>query len=149
MLQNRLKIVTWNANGVTNKKLELEMFLNLEKIDVCLITETHLTNQSLLKIKGYNVYNTPHPSNLSRGGSAIIIKDGIIHHEMSQYQSDEIQFTIVQIKSMKQKINIGALYCPPNYKINKDLFKDIFKIVGERFIIGGDYNAKMLCGVLD
>lgn len=62
MNQKDLRIAIWNANGVLNKRQELEIFLSTQHIDVCLISETHLTNQSYLKIKGYTVYHTTHPA---------------------------------------------------------------------------------------
>ena len=39
-----LCIVHWNAEGVRQKKLELQQFLKAQKIDVCCIQETHLNN---------------------------------------------------------------------------------------------------------
>ena len=35
---NSLRIATWNANGLTQHLAELELFLNTEKIDICLIS---------------------------------------------------------------------------------------------------------------
>ena len=72
MTQN-LRIVTWNANGLTDRKLELEIFLATEKIDVALISESRFTSKSHLTIKNYNVYTTNHPSGNSHGGTAVII----------------------------------------------------------------------------
>jgi exonuclease III len=72
-----IRIATWNANGITRNQAELQVFLELQKIDICLISETHLTRQSYLSFRGYNFYHTIHPSNTARGGSAIIIKSNI------------------------------------------------------------------------
>lgn len=142
MDQTDLKIVTWNANGILNKKQELETFLNMQLIDVCLIAETHMTNQSFLKIRGYKIYHTNHPDNQAKGGSAVIIKESINHYEECQLQRAEVQLTVVGIKSTKQNLNIGAIYCPPRHNLKKTDYKSILQQLGERFIVGGDLNAK-------
>ena len=46
-----LRILLWNANGVRSRIDELELVLNNEKIDICLLAETHLTNESNIKFK--------------------------------------------------------------------------------------------------
>lgn len=39
-------------------------------------------------------------------------------------------------------IAVSAVYCPPNYPPNKEAFTNLFKSLGNRFLAGGDYNAK-------
>lgn len=78
-MANNLRIMEWNANGLLNHLQEPQVILNTEKIDVCLISETHLTKHSYVKTKGYVVYHTLHPDNSTRGDSAIIIKENIKH----------------------------------------------------------------------
>ena len=36
---------------------------------------------------------------------------------------------------------LTALYNPPRHNIKEDLYKSLFNQIGERFIIGGDFNA--------
>ena len=76
-----LRILLWNANGVRSRIDELELVLNNEKIDICLLAETHLTNESNIKFKNYDFYHTIHPSNCARGGSAIAVRTSIRHDE--------------------------------------------------------------------
>ena len=54
MMQN-LKIALWNANGVSQHRLELQIFLNTEDIDIMLISETHFTHRSYFIIPKYNI----------------------------------------------------------------------------------------------
>lgn len=63
------------------KKHELEAFLWNEKIYICLISETHFTRQSYIKICGYTNYHSTYPSNTARGETFVIIKDSIQHTE--------------------------------------------------------------------
>jgi exonuclease III len=71
-----LHILEWNANGLLQHKEHLLVTLIEQKIDVCLILET-FTRESYLKLRGFEVYHTVHPSNCARGGSAIIVKTGL------------------------------------------------------------------------
>lgn len=144
MSRSKLKIVTWNANGILAKLQTLEVLLNSQDIDICLLTETHLTKQSHLALKNYNVYNAFCPSTTARGGSSLIIKNSIDHFELGKIERIDIQMSFVQINSLKQKINIGAIYCSPNSSIKKEIFKSLLLELGERFILGGDFNAKHL-----
>jgi hypothetical protein len=41
-----LQLAVWNANGLTQHKEELEMFLSIYDIDIMLISETHFTEKT-------------------------------------------------------------------------------------------------------
>lgn len=142
MSQKDLRIAAWNANGVLNKKHDLEVFLNTQHIDICLVSETHMTNQSYLKIRGYKTYHTIHPDNQAKGGSAVIIKENINHYEERHLQRNDIQLTAVGVIATKQKLKVGAVYCPPRHNLKKEDYLTLLTHLGERFIIGGDYNSK-------
>jgi hypothetical protein len=60
--------------GSYNTKQSLIVALIDQNIDVCLISETHFTRESYIKLRGFEVYHTIHPSNCASGGSAVIIK---------------------------------------------------------------------------
>lgn len=138
-----LKILTWNANGLNERALELENYIQDNKIDIALISETHFTHKNYIKIKGYNAYWTIHPSGRARGGSAIIIKDYIKHHQNSNIQEDYIQATVIEIQINKARsISIAAAYCPPKHKPSVQQLQGIIGKLGPRFIMGGDYNIK-------
>lgn len=135
-----LRIVVWNANGIQQKHTELQAFLNIQKIDIGLISETHLTNQTYINFKGYNFYHTPHPSNNARGGSAIIVKNNITHYEEASIAQEENQVTAITINTGRQKITIAAIYCPPRHNQKKENYLRVLSSLGDKFIIGGDFN---------
>ena len=138
-----IRIATWNANGLRNHINEVETFLTLQNIDVFLISETHLTSQNYVKIKGYNVYHTIHPSNQARGGSAIIIKNSIKHFEDLPYSTESIQATIIQVDSFKfRRFALASTYSPPKHNIKLGEYSNFLESLGHTFILGGDLNAK-------
>jgi hypothetical protein len=58
-----------------------------------LISETHFTEKSYLKLPNYTVYRTNHPA-----GTAIIIKNSIKHHQLNNYSQDFLQGTSVSVE---------------------------------------------------
>lgn len=139
---NYLKICHWNANGISQHKLELQHFLAKHEIDLMLVSETHLTDKHNFRINGYEVYDTKHPLGRSRGGTAIIIKNRICHYVLNEYSTEEIQATSVCVDLDKESLVIASIYCPPNNYISADIYKTFFAALGQRFIVAGDFNAK-------
>lgn len=137
-----LRILTWNANGLLNHQRELEIFLQTQRIDVALISETHFTTQSFFRIPNYKTYITLRPDGKACGGTAVLVKMNIPHHETEHYQSMSIQATSIKINSVPLCMVLSAVYCPPGHSIQPVEFTNLFKTLGSHFIAGGDWNAK-------
>jgi hypothetical protein len=73
-MASNLRIITLNTKGLLQHIENLIVTLVDQKTDVCLISETHVTTESYIKLQGFDAYHTMHPSNCIRGGSAVIIK---------------------------------------------------------------------------
>ena len=84
------RIALWNANCLSQRKLELDLLLKHQLIDIMLISETHFTDKNYLNINGYKFYHTQHPSGKAHGGTGIIIKSNIKHYELPPFQKDPI-----------------------------------------------------------
>lgn len=141
-MDTNLKIALWNARGLVNHGPEIATFIRLHDTDVMLISEAHYTERSYFRIQGYTIYNTKHPSGGGHAGSAIIIKNNIKHYEAPEYRTIHIQATTVCVKDKYGSLLISAIYCPPGPKIKEDDFTQFFATLGNRFLAGGDYNAK-------
>lgn len=142
MIGCNLRVITWNANGLTERRQELETFLHTEMIDIALISETRFTAKSYVAFKNYTIHNTNHPSGNSHGGSAVIIKSTIKHYLMEEYRTEKIQATTITIVDNKGDTMISAVYCPPRHNISDTDFETFFTTMGTRFISGGDWNSK-------
>ncbi|XP_017794534.1 PREDICTED: RNA-directed DNA polymerase from mobile element jockey-like [Habropoda laboriosa] len=141
----KLKIAIWNANGLHQRLPELKTFLSINKIDIMLVAETHLTDKNNMKIPLYNihpVYTTNHPTGKARGGTAVIIKNYIKHFLQNTIAHMNIQATSVTINTTHHKLTLAAVYCPPKQKISLHQFTNFFQSLRNKFIAGGDYNAK-------
>ena len=142
-MSSTLRILIWNANGLAHHVPELEIFLNLEKIDICLISESHLTETSFIKIRDYECYHAIHPGGKARGGSTVIVKKNIKHYEEPGIQEESMQVKTIKVETNNNKeYSISSIYCPPRFNLNKDEYNTLFKSLGSNFIIGGDFNAK-------
>jgi len=75
-----LKILLWNANGLSKHKNELQTVLNDLKIDIALITETHFTEKIKFSIFNYTLYKTNHPDGTAHAGSCILVSNSIQHN---------------------------------------------------------------------
>lgn len=104
-----LKLGIWNANGLAQHAQELKIFLKNKNIDIMLISESHFTNCSHLQIHNYKVYNTRHPDGTAHGGTAIIIKSKIKHHEGIKFDKDYLQATSIVVEDWVGPINHGCV----------------------------------------
>jgi len=82
------QIVIWNANGLARNKPEVEVYLKTNQVDVMLVSETHFTTRSHLKIPGYEVVNALHQADRIRGGATVIVRSGLLYEEMEPVQLD-------------------------------------------------------------
>lgn len=141
-VQHNFKIAIWNANGLLKHTQELISFLTNHNIDIMLISESHFTNRHYFRIPKYKIYDTKHPDGKAHGGTAVIIRDNILHHEREKFSKDFLQATSVIIEDELSPLTISAIYCPPKHNNKKEDYEEFFQTLGNKFIVGGDYNAK-------
>lgn len=139
---NTLLILAWNCNGLSSKILELELLLNQQNIDIVLLSETHTTSESFCKINNYSFYHTPHPNNNARGGSGIYVKDNINHYLDFKMHTMEYQVTCITVQTRTYPLKIASIYCPASHTVTEESYSEILCTLGNRFILGGDFNAK-------
>ena len=138
-----LRIATWNANGVSQRKLELAQFLHEKHIDVMLLSETHLTSKYNFQIRDYHFYGTNHPDGKAHGGTAILIRNRMKHHFYKEFAENHLQATSINIQlDDNTLLTLAAVYCPPRFTVLEAQFLDFFQALGPHFIAAGDYNAK-------
>jgi hypothetical protein len=142
IMAHSLKVALWNANGLSQHNAQVQAHINNLKTDILLISKTHFTDRSHIKVPGYKVYCTNHPSRNAHAGMAVIIRNQIKHYELPPYKEEYIQATSIIIEDWIGPLTITAAYKPPRHNVSKEMFKHFFQTPGHRFIAGGDYNAK-------
>lgn len=141
-MQVNLRIAVWNANGITSKINEIDYYMRDKFIDIFLISETHLTARSYVKIKGYDFICTNHPDGKAHAGAGLFIKSTLQYEIAKDFQENYIQSVGVKVICNNIPINIYSIYSPPRHSIKLEEYENFFKNLGVRFIVGGDYNAK-------
>jgi exonuclease III len=141
-MEKSLRIVLWNANGLSNYNLELKNVLLTHKIDIVLISETQFTTKTVFKIPNYKVYHIPHPDGTVHGGAAITIRSAINYHKLLHHQSDKIQAANIQVDANTRPFTISAIYCPPRNVISAEKYIAFFQSLGPNFLTGGDWDVK-------
>jgi len=96
----------------------------------------------VVKIPNYSICHCNHPDGTAHGGAAIIIRKTLQNYEVPAYQTNKIQAAIIQIKARPWSFNISAMYSPPRHRIEVDDYDNFLQHLGNKFIVGGDWNAK-------
>ena len=128
-------LMHWNAEGVMNKKTELEHILHEKNITVCCIQETHLQCEKTFKVRGYQCFRSDR-SDRRKGGVLTLVRNNIhacetdVHMEGAEYQ-------VVRAKLNETELQILNFYCPND----RPLSLETIKVPNSTFIAVGDYNS--------
>jgi exonuclease III len=104
-----MRIALWNANGLASHRLELQTFLDMHKIDITLISETHFTSRTVFRLPRYTVVHTIHPDGTAHGGAAVLIRTSLRHHEHLRLQTNELQAIAVHLDALPWPLTVCSL----------------------------------------
>ena len=157
--KHSLSICHWNLNGISAQnyvKLSmLEAYNAIHDYDIICVSETYLNfpqsgNDPALKLKGYELIRSDHPSNTKRGGVFLYYKEHLplkCRNDISNLN----ECIVVELKSKKHKCFISCLYRSPSQSDHEfNIFVDelentLSKISNESplcSVVLGDFNAK-------
>lgn len=139
MAYKPLTICHWNASGLKNRVGTLINFIQTHRVDILLISETHLTATDRIRIQNFTIYRKDR-INAARasGGVAIVIKQGIPHMRIPEINNTTLE--VIGIK-LRDNTHIFSVYNKPaNHFSERDLaavFDNRVKV-----LVAGDLNAK-------
>ena len=141
---SNVKIISWNANGITSHLDELLYYLKNEPMhpDFICIQETRIYQDGLPEVPGFNFVHT-FRSNRKGGGSAIYVKEKIDYTKINKISFDDIE---IEVSGVNFKINSNdyitllSVYVAPNQKLTPLHLNKL--IIDKNLIIVGDFNAK-------
>jgi hypothetical protein len=137
----QLRLVFWNANGLQNKRHDLELFARHHALDVILVNETHLRAGYRANIPGY-VLHRDDRTDRKGGGTAIYIKSGLRHYKEPTPVLLHAEVTSVVIELTDgEKIRAVSIYNPPNRLLLSTDLNLIFRSTIPT-IVAGDFNSK-------
>jgi exonuclease III len=141
-----LKVIAFNANGISRQRHEFSKQLQEQKIDVALLSETHLKPRERFCIPNYHVYRTDrYPGR--KGGTAVAIRKGVPHTEVDLAPLVSIEATVVYIPTGNNEVFLAAVYKSPSRAWSD---ADILQLLALRrkAVLAGDLNAKTPSGIV-
>ena len=142
--KSSLRILQWNANGISPKAHELEVRLHKDEYDICLIQETKLkAGKTTPKIKGYTSIRLDRPRQDGGGGLLSYIKDTITFERVQEAHIDGTEISSFRVRiGRKRWAMVHNLYCPPDRSHTANTRLNLNKIVtSPEVIVLGDFNA--------
>ncbi|GFY31966.1 nucleic-acid-binding protein from transposon X-element [Trichonephila clavipes] len=139
--QNRsnLTVISWNANGIRSRVEEFRSFIADWNPDIVNLQETHLQPCHNFIFPDYNIYRTDRT--FRGGGTAIMIKRSIPHHQIF-ITNNSLETTAIQlIRQNDQPVTIVSAYRPPRKPFTEQDLHRIFRNQGY-VLVAGDLNAK-------
>lgn len=147
MENNALKVVFWNARGITNKLIEFTKFIYDHELDIICVCESFLKNDKTIYIRGYK---TVVENRVSRFGGLLILIN------------EKLRFSRIQTPPTKLIENLGIKLHPnqngvplhliliylPGQSTDQDIrdhFKKDLIALGskyKKFYMMGDFNAR-------
>ncbi len=150
-----ITLVSLNIRGICNdnKKLALKEWISKKKIDICLLQETYLQEEKVVKFRKEwdgEVYFSATNSCHSRGVCTILSESITKHdsfHFISYHTDKEGRRLIVNFEFNQNIYSVVNLYCP-NTVSQRDIFfneavecMNVHCISDINCIIGGDFNS--------
>lgn len=109
---HQLRLAHWNANGLQNKTIELANYMQEKKINIMMISETHLKPSKHLSIPNYDTIRED--GQIHRGGgTAILIKGTIKYQLLPKIEDEKLEATGIMVNTAKEKFNFYCIYIPP------------------------------------
>lgn len=105
-----------------------------------LLSETFLKPSHRLNFPNYKTYRKDRLAQPG-GGTAIIIKNTIQHHELPETGPLTLETNGIAVQTQKQIINIWSAYCTPNIVLDPNDIGNLFS-GRQATILAGDLNAK-------
>ena len=138
---NNIKTLFWNCNGLRERKQETEEIIHRMKLDIIMISETHLKSGSKIKFINYTMYRCDRTE--SRGGGvAILVKKNIQHSQVRFDDLCSIEAIGVTINIPNQgKVTFASVYKSPNNPLLSNDLDIIFNSC-DSVIVCGDLNCK-------
>ena len=148
-----LTIAAINPNGIKGKLDSIESLLTAVNIHIALISETKLTKNQKINIKGYKWIGKSR-KHKEGGGVGILLSNEIAKHAKEDNSSDEeenLEALWITLGCRPRNISIAVFYGPQENEKHEKVkeFYEKFenqikqKSKNNEIIIGGDFNAKL------
>ena len=137
------RLVSFNVNGMNNKRESLLVWAQQDQVDVLCIQE-HLRSESdwVVRLPGFQCFSAPAGEKIGSRGVAVLVRNGIPAFE--RVVSDYL--VLVEILIGATKVLVGSVYLPTTKKFQTKVMKDISYVLAtegkkiQRIALLGDFN---------
>jgi hypothetical protein len=91
-------------------KIELDHFLSQHGVDICILSETFLNAGQAFRLANYVCHRTDRPTAGGGGGTAILVRRGIVQHSVPVPGLNHLEATAVQVTLAGRPVKILAAY---------------------------------------
>ena len=155
LLQELVRVWYTNVGGLMSKRLEMEEFLQRERPDVMVISETKWKSEWGIPDIGKENYDYWIMNRKDKGGGGVMIltKKGmkVVKTEISTNKA-EIVKVVIENKSGKERAYVGVYVPPQTSAWKREEYEDMLNVVLQKlgeivteekdFMIVGDFNCK-------
>lgn len=137
-----IRIAQYNVEGLLNKKPLLLDFLSENDIDICLLNETWLRENSVLRIPNYHFVGQNGDN--GRGGVGILIKEDFKYTVIPTPYYDFLQTVAINLQTNVGNLSILCAYAPPpreGRRFRGRRLKQIIDNMPKPVMLAGDLNA--------
>ncbi|KAJ8724200.1 hypothetical protein PYW07_008180 [Mythimna separata] len=139
-----LRVLHWNARGLKSKVAPLRLLLKDQKIDVALISETHLGPADKIRFPGYYLYRKDEKSAVGYPyrGLAVLVRRRVVHQPLPSTSPSTLYALGIQVHVAGEDLNIFAAYIPPAAKYDLAELRAILQQSPGPSLLAGDLNCK-------
>ena len=113
--QPPLRVVHWNAEGIRNKKPELQEFMHRNQVDILCAQEMHLTDKHRFFMRGYEFFRHDRTTRHKRG-VLTLVRNNLPAVESNRSKDDSVEFISVKILLPTGELTVTNCYSAPNIK---------------------------------
>ena len=138
-----------NVRGLYKNLSQVKLMVFRTGLDVLAVTETHLSpaiEDHEISIQGYQIQRKDRIGKAG-GGVAVYYKVSLDCISIEKYDDCGIEATWLELKVQSQRLLVGCVYRPPDFRGFYDKFRPILERISmtrKNVIITGDFNSNML-----
>lgn len=137
------QFISWNANSLSHKLIELAHLLEETSAAVCLIQETHLTPARTPRIPNFSIYRADRTNcRVPSGGVALAVRYTISHQPILLPPLQNIEAVGIEITTGSGPLRLISVYLSPTKKLLPSDLEALILLSNIPTIIAGDLNSK-------
>ena len=140
-MSSSTKLIQWNCRGLKTNFNELKLLFQKHNPLIFALQETHLKESDNITFRSYELYNAFSPvedNDRAKGGSSLLIKQGIIHSHIPLITN--LQAVAVRV-TLHKTVTLCSIYIPPSSHLDLKALDNLVEQLPPPFLLLGDFNG--------